>query len=79
MDWPRGLDGDGNESEMSDIGSVEVVDASFLIVDRLDDTVDAIPNDGVVVDAKGNKTLRAAVMEANTRSGNDVIVLSVGT
>jgi carbon monoxide dehydrogenase subunit G len=43
------------------------------------DTVDAVPGDGVALDAQGNTTLRAAVMEANAVAGDDTITLPAGT
>lgn len=52
--------------------------ATFL-VNSFDDTVDAIPGDTIAADASGNCTLRAAVMEANARAGDDTILLPAGT
>jgi len=42
------------------------------------DTPDACPGDGFAADVDGNATLRAAVMEANAKSGNDTINLPAG-
>src|SRR5688572_7311465 len=47
-------------------------------VNSLLDTVDANPGDGVAQDAAGQTTLRAAIMEANARAGDDSIVLGAG-
>lgn len=42
------------------------------------DSVDANPGDGVAVDANGNATLRAAVIDANALAGADTIMLGAG-
>ena len=42
------------------------------------DTVDNLPGDMLAADAAGNRTLRAAVMEANANFGPDVIQLQAG-
>ncbi|MEX2142163.1 MAG: choice-of-anchor Q domain-containing protein [Pirellulales bacterium] len=47
-------------------------------VNSLLDTVDANPGDGMAMDAAGQTTLRAAIMEANARAGDDSIILSTG-
>ena len=47
-------------------------------VNTLLDTVDANPGDGLALDANGNTSLRAAVMEANALSGADTITLGAG-
>lgn len=49
-----------------------------FVVNTLLDTVDASPGDGLALDANGNTSLRAAVMEANALVGADTITLSVG-
>ena len=51
----------------------------FITVDSTVDTVDANPGDGFCADAQGRCTLRAAIMEANSIVGPDVIVLPAGT
>lgn len=43
------------------------------------DTTDNIPGDGDIRDVNGNRSLRAAINEANANTGNDVIELAVGT
>ncbi len=48
-------------------------------VNSLLDTVDINPGDGLAIDAAGNTTLRAAIMEANAFAGADIIELSAGT
>lgn len=47
-------------------------------VNVTDDTVDINPGDGVAVDANGNTSLRAAIMEANALAGDDSITLPSG-
>ncbi len=63
-----------NTSEFSGCLSVD-----FFTVDSTIDTVDANPGDGVCADAQGRCTLRAAIMEANSIVGPDLIVLPPGT
>jgi len=48
-------------------------------VDSTADTVDANPGDGIAQDAQGRTTLRAAIMEANSLAGFDIIELNPGT
>jgi hypothetical protein len=48
-------------------------------VNSLLDTVDANPGDGMALDAAGQTSLRAAIMEANALAGNDIINLPAGT
>ena len=50
-----------------------------ITVDSTADTVDTNAGDGTVADASGQKTLRAAIMEANALAGDDTIVLPAGT
>ena len=50
-----------------------------ITVNTTDDTVDVDPGDGVVADAGGNVSLRAAIMEANALAGDDTIVVPAGT
>ena len=50
-----------------------------ISVNTFVDTVDANPGDGVVADATGAVSLRAAVMEAGALAGDDTIILSDGT
>ena len=52
--------------------------ANFL-VNSTADTVDLSPGDGLALDAYGNTTLRAAIMEANAFAGDDSITLPAGT
>ena len=47
-------------------------------VNSFTDGADIIPGDGQVSDSSGNRTLRAAVMEANANVGIDVITLNPG-
>lgn len=49
-----------------------------FVVNTLLDTVDANPGDGLALDANGNTSLRAAVMEANALFGADTITLGAG-
>ncbi|QDU51944.1 choice-of-anchor Q domain-containing protein [Gimesia panareensis] len=72
--FARLFDGDGNGSLIVDIGAFE----SGYIVTGFGDSVDAAPGDGVSVDANGQSTLRAAIIEANTRAGADTILLGTG-
>ena len=76
---PRILDGNGDGTAVADIGAVEYFDPSWFFVDSFEDTVDAHPGDGIVADANGHRTLRAAIVEANARPGDDGIVLAPGT
>ncbi|WP_417389050.1 choice-of-anchor Q domain-containing protein [Gimesia sp.] len=73
--FARLFDGDGNGSLVVDIGAFE----SGYIVTSFGDSVDAVPGDGVSVDAEGRSTLRAAIIEANARAGADTILLGTGT
>lgn len=64
------LQAGGNDSE------------SWTLDNSVNSTVDAIDNiagDGFIADSNGNRTLRAAVNEANANQGADVIVLAPGT
>ena len=72
--FSRLFDGDGNGSLIVDIGAFE----SGYIVTSFQDSVDAAPGDGVSVDSKGRSTLRAAIIEANARTGADTILLGTG-
>ena len=74
---PRPLDGDGDGNAVFDIGAVEFFDG--FVVNSTADTVDANLGDGLAVDASGNTTLRAAIMEANALGGSRTIVLSSNT
>ena len=44
---------------------------TVFLVDGTADTLDVNPGDGIVADASGNATLRAAIIEANARAGAD--------
>ncbi|QDT44366.1 putative outer membrane protein pmp20 precursor [Gimesia alba] len=72
--FARLFDGDGNGSLVVDIGAFE----SGYIVTGFGDSIDVAPGDGVSVDANGQSTLRAAVIEANARLGADTILLGTG-
>jgi predicted outer membrane repeat protein len=48
-------------------------------VDTFNDTIDINLGDGLAIDADGNTSLRAAIMEANALAGNDIIELGAGT
>jgi hypothetical protein len=52
---------------------------TVFAVNTTTDTVDINPGDGLAVDASGNTSLRAAVMEANALPTNDTINLPAGT
>lgn len=56
-----------------------VQDLLSIEVDTTDDTVDAVPGDGACADAGGNCSLRAAIMEANARAGEEFINVPAGT
>ncbi len=65
-----------------DIGAFEV--ATFgrtLVVNNLNDQVDATPGDGICETGSGNQecTLRAAIQEANALDGMDTIEIPAGT
>lgn len=70
----RVFDGDGNGVATVDIGAFE----SGFVVNSFLDTVDENPGDGINADANGRSTLRAAIMEANARPGEDTIILGPG-
>ncbi|KAA0139974.1 hypothetical protein FYZ48_08595 [Gimesia chilikensis] len=72
--FARLFDGDGNGSLIVDIGAFE----SGYIVTGFGDSVDANPGDGVSVDVNGQSTLRAAIIESNSRAGADTILLGTG-
>jgi len=55
------------------------ISALTFNVDTTADTLDANNGDGVCADAAGNCSLRAAVMQSNTSSGADTIILPAGT
>ena len=48
-------------------------------VDILLDTVDNIPGDQIVADGNGQRSLRAAINEANATPGHDYVQLNAGT
>ncbi|MEM9056170.1 MAG: DUF4347 domain-containing protein, partial [Pseudomonadota bacterium] len=50
-----------------------------FVVNTQADTVDINPGDGVALDAFGNTSLRAAIMESNALAGADFIQLPAGT
>lgn len=50
-----------------------------ITVNTTNDSVDVNPGDGVVADAGGNVSLRAAIMESNALAGDDTIVVPAGT
>jgi len=52
--------------------------AATFAVNTVTDGVDIAPGDGVCASANGKCTLRAAVQEANSHAGADVITLGVG-
>ncbi len=74
----RIADGDADGTATVDIGALEFLPNS-LVVDSFFDTVDANPGDGVVADTNGNRTLRAAIMEANALAGKQTLLLVAGT
>ena len=57
-------------------GTIHDNDAGF-VVNSTDDAVDANPGDGLAQDDQGRTTLRAAIMEANARAGDDDILQKV--
>lgn len=58
--------------------SVAVSGATF-VVNTTNDTLDATPGDGICADSGGQCSLRAAISEANTLAGDDIITLPAGT
>ncbi|MBI2168219.1 MAG: CSLREA domain-containing protein [Actinobacteria bacterium] len=54
-------------------------DAGSYTVNTTADTPDVTPGDSTCADAGGSCSLRAAVMEANARPGNDEITVPAGT
>lgn len=64
------LEAGGNDSESWTLDNV---------VNSTIDAVDNIAGDGFIADANGNRTLRAAINEANANQGADVITLAPGT
>ncbi len=73
--FTRIFDGDGNGVATVDIGAFE----SGFIINSFTDTIDENINDGINADRNGVSTLRATIMQANARSGEDTIILSPGT
>ena len=69
-------DSNDNSSELS--ACLAIPDPT-IVVDDTADAVDANPGDGLCADSQGRCTLRAAIMEANTLSGSDVISVPAGT
>ena len=60
------------------LGASETIAATF-VVDTTQDSVDALPGDGVCANANAACSLRAATQEANALAGSDEIVLGAGT
>lgn len=58
-------------------GTLTARAAATFTVDSTDDTSDALPGDGLCDDGSGACTLRAAIEEANSRSGKDLIHFSI--
>jgi len=52
--------------------------AATFVVDTNDDSIDAVPGDGLCIDADGHCSLRAAVMETNALEGADTIEIAAG-
>ena len=52
--------------------------AATFTVDTNDDSIDAMPGDGLCADAEGHCSLRAAVIETNALEGADAIELPAG-
>jgi len=52
--------------------------ASTWTVNDLEDAIDIDPGDGMCETASGTCSLRAAVMEANARPGDDIVIVSEG-
>ena len=73
--FTRIFDGDGNGIATVDIGAFE----SGFIINSFSDTIDENINDGINADRFGVSTLRATIMQANARIGEDTIILSPGT
>ncbi len=73
--FTRIFDGDGNGIATVDIGAFE----SGFIINSFADTIDENINDGINADRFGVSTLRATIMQANARVGEDTIILSPGT
>jgi Ca2+-binding RTX toxin-like protein len=73
--FSRRIDGDGDGISTVDIGAFEY----GLTVNSFNDTVDINPGDFSSADVDGNSTLRAAIMEANARPGEDSILCLPGT
>lgn len=73
--FSRIVDGDGNGIATIDIGAYE----SGFVSNSFADTVDVFPGDRVSADSNGFSSLRASVIEANTLTGNNTIVLGAGT
>ncbi len=66
-------------SDELDIIDTAIIDIRELVINSTNDTVDAIPGDGICADANDDCTLRAAIMEANKLAGRNAIVLPSGT
>ena len=59
--------------------SVTLGNPGEFFVDSTLDSVDANPGDGNAIDASGNRTLRAAIQEANATAGDNTIYIGSGT
>ncbi len=58
--------------------SIAVNGATF-VVNTTNDTLDATPGDGICADSGAQCSLRAAITEANTLAGDDIITIPAGT
>lgn len=65
-------------SQMTERLEARTLLTGFFTVDSYLDTVDANPGDGFALDANGQTSLRAAIMEANALPGFDTIQLPGG-
>lgn len=76
----RPQDGDADGAARCDLGAAEAmaITSATFVVDSESDGVDASPGDGICASASGACTLRAAVMEANTKPGPDRIEFASG-
>ena len=75
------VDVNGLQAEPGILGAfdVQIIGTGQFLVDSLFDAPDAVPGDDQSDDGFGHSTLRAAVMEANAKAGENTVVLPAGT
>lgn len=76
----RNFDGDRDGIFVVDLGAVEFVNESVTFtVSTTEDTFDAVTADDSALDRSGNISLRSAIQETNSTTGEATIALPAGT